>query len=190
MFELKLIQKSFVILFSLLLLIQCDTSATVQNQETEQPKDVENSTGTAPDEPFDVAEIISISPDYRIEKTGLEYLQTLPAPVIVYKIEKKQIKASELPDEFEEIVVRHWKESIRFSYGESFDKPKSAQEGFDRDLAWTKFCQETVSKLKEIEIEAGTRKRKISDAEASRTMGFLNQKASDLIQKVKTLKTV
>lgn len=90
-----------------------------------------------------------------------------------------------LPSEATEILKSFWEQSLEFDYKEAFAKPKTAQEGMDRDLAWINYFRTTAQKLEKIEIAAPDGRRKISDEEATRLVAFLRKISGNLVKSVK-----
>ena len=87
--------------------------------------------------------------------------------------EKEPVIQVVLPSEAKEILNSFWERSLEFDYKEAFDKPKSAQEAYDRDLAWMSYFLTTAKTLEKIEIAAPDGARKISDEEAKLLVAFL-----------------
>jgi len=65
-----------------------------------------------------------------------------------------------------------WEESLKFDYSYVFEKPQTAQEGIDCNMAWTRYCEIMKQKLQKIEIAAPDLTRKISDKEAKGLVYF------------------
>ena len=68
--------------------------------------------------------------------------------------EKESVIQVVLPPEAREILKSFWEQSLEFNYRDVFDKPKSAQEGYDRDRAWINYFRTAPHSLEKIEITA------------------------------------
>ena len=99
--------------------------------------------------------------------------------------EKEPVIKVVLPIEAQEILKSFWEQSLEFDYKEAFDKPKTAQESYDRDLAWTNYFFTTAQKLEKIEIAAPDGARKLSDEEAKLLVAFLRKASGNLVKSVK-----
>lgn len=137
--------------------------------------------------PADEAKIEVVIPVYKIEKTDLDYLQSLEMPEINFVFEPNKSKL-ELPADANSILNSHWKEAIKIFYNEQFNKSHFAQESYNRDLAWQSYCLKTEQKLQKIIIDAPNGKRNIAQIEAGELWAFINRVASNIAQRVKVLK--
>jgi hypothetical protein len=63
--------------------------------------------------------------------------------------------------------------------------PQSAQEAYDRDIAWINKCTASMVKLEQVEIDAPDGKRKISDLEAENLVYFARRASANLINQAK-----
>ena len=99
--------------------------------------------------------------------------------------EKEPVIQVVMPFEAQEILKSFWEQSLEFDYKDVFDKPKTAQEGYDRDIAWTGYVATTAKQLEKIEIAAPDGARKISDEEAKLLVYFLRKASGNLIKSVK-----
>ena len=98
--------------------------------------------------------------------------------------EKEPVIQLRLPSEAQEILKSFWEKSLEFDYKDFFDKPKSAQEGYDRDIAWTSYILTTAQELQKIEIAAPDGARKISAEEAKQLVAFLRRASGNLVTSV------
>jgi hypothetical protein len=99
--------------------------------------------------------------------------------------EKESVIKVVLPDEAREILKSFWEQSLEFNYKDVFDKPKTAQEGIERDREWINYFTSTPQKLHKIEIAAPDGRRNISDEEARRLVLFLHKASGNLVLSVK-----
>lgn len=99
--------------------------------------------------------------------------------------EKEPVIEVALPPEAREILKSFWERSLEFDYKKVFDKPKSAQEAVDRDLAWISYCSSRAEELQKIEIAAPDGRRRISDEEAMQLVAFLRKMSGNLVHSVK-----
>jgi hypothetical protein len=76
-------------------------------------------------------------------------------------------------------------EGLKFDCAEAFEKPKTAQEGVNRDIALTNYFLKSAEKLRKIEIDAPDGRRPISDKEAGDLLGFMRQASGNLIKEAK-----
>jgi hypothetical protein len=90
-----------------------------------------------------------------------------------------------LPPEAKELLKSYWEEALKFDYNEAFVKPRNAQEGYDRDVAWTRYCTSSTEKLQKIEIDAPDGRRNISDEEAPDLLFFLHKASASLVKSAK-----
>lgn len=98
--------------------------------------------------------------------------------------EKESVIQVVLSPEAGEILKSFWKQSLEFNYRDVFDKPKSAQEGYDRDRAWINYFTTTPQKLQKIEIAAPDGTRRISDEEARGLVVYLHKASANLVLSV------
>jgi hypothetical protein len=90
-----------------------------------------------------------------------------------------------LPPEAEAVLKSFWEEALKFDYNEAFVKPRSAQEVYDRDMAWSEYFSVSVGKLRKIEIAAPDANRAISDREATALIYFVRKASSELVKSAK-----
>jgi hypothetical protein len=90
-----------------------------------------------------------------------------------------------LPPNAQKILKLFWKEALKFDYNEAFAKPRKAQEGFDRDMAWMSYHAKTELNLQQVEIAAPDGRRTISDVEATALALFAHKASISLVEKAK-----
>lgn len=176
--KLSLVQV-FILIFAVGLLTQCNA------QDKKNETRINTNTAVAVSEP--AAEEWKIDgniPDYEIKETGLEYLQPLQVPD-VYFVNKENNSKLQLPTEAKTILNTHWKEAIKFFYNEQYNKSSTAQEGYDRDTAWSNYFLKNQKKLQSISIETSSERRNISYTEAQKLLGFLNKAAGEVVKNFK-----
>lgn len=98
--------------------------------------------------------------------------------------EKEPVIKLGLPSEAQEIFKSFWEKSLEFDYKDVFDQPKTPQESYDRDMAWTSYILTTRQQLQKIEIAAPDGARKISAEEAKDLVAFLRKASGDLVMSV------
>ncbi|HEX8651100.1 MAG TPA: hypothetical protein VF708_09670 [Pyrinomonadaceae bacterium] len=98
---------------------------------------------------------------------------------------KEAIIKVTLPPEAKAILVSYWEEALKFDYNEAFVKPRSAQEAYDRDVAWSKYITANISKLQKVKIAAPDGRRAISDKEAEDLIYFARKASYNLIKSAK-----
>ena len=90
-----------------------------------------------------------------------------------------------LPPEAKVILKLFWQEALKFDYSEAFVKAQSAQEAYDRDMAWGGQYSASVQKLRQVEIDAPDGKRKLSDLEADDLVYFARRASANLVDEAK-----
>jgi hypothetical protein len=90
-----------------------------------------------------------------------------------------------LPSEAKSILKLFWDEALKFDYNEAFIKAQSAQEAYDRDIAWINKCTASIVRLEQVEIDAADGKRKISDLEAEDLVYFARRASANLVNQAK-----
>jgi hypothetical protein len=98
---------------------------------------------------------------------------------------KEAIIKITLPPEAKAILKSFWDEALKFDYNEAFVKPRSAQESYDRDVAWSRYVMASISKLQKVEIASPDGRRPISDKEAEELIYFARKASANLIKSVK-----
>jgi len=90
-----------------------------------------------------------------------------------------------LPPEAKAILKSFWEEALKFDYNETFARAKTAQEGFDRDMAWSRYHSASEGELQKVEIAAPDGRRAISDVEARDLLVFAHKASISLVKKAK-----
>lgn len=121
-------------------------------------------------------------PSYAVLTPDLKYLQTIEVPTA--KIMFKD-KAVELPSGAKDILATHWKDALAFYHKNYFDKPKDANDLYDRQRKWSNYTLETGKKLEALSISAPDGSRNVAPSESRAICTFLNQSASSVIDRVK-----
>jgi hypothetical protein len=98
---------------------------------------------------------------------------------------KETIIKVTLPPEAKAILKSLWEEALKFDYNEAFVKPRSVQEAYERDVAWSRHVTASISKLHKVEIVAPDGRRAISDKEASDLIYFARGVSADLVHRMK-----
>lgn len=98
---------------------------------------------------------------------------------------KEAIIKVTLPPEAKAILKSLWEEALKFDYNEAFVKPRSAQEAYDRDVAWSNYVTASISKLQKVEIAAPDGRRVLSDKEAPDLIYFARGASFDLVKSIK-----
>jgi len=93
-----------------------------------------------------------------------------------------------LPPEAKSTLKLFWEETLKFVYNEAFVKTQSAQEAYDREIAWLNQYTASVQKLQQVKIDAPDGKRNISDVEADNLVYFARTASANLIKEVKEKK--
>jgi hypothetical protein len=98
---------------------------------------------------------------------------------------KETIIKVTLPPDARAILKSFWEEALKFDYKEAFVKPRSAQESYDRDVAWSRYITASISKLRKVEIAAPDGRRVLSDKEAPDLIYFARGASFDLVKRMK-----
>lgn len=170
----------FILIFAVGMITQCNAQGKKNDIK------VLSTTGASSNKPADEAKVEGNIHDYEIKEKSLEYLQSLEMPEVnlVFEINNSKL---ELPADVKDILNSHWRAAIKFSYNEHFNKPSSAQEYYDRDIAWSSYCGKTEQELEQLNIEAPNGKRNLSPNEAGDLYAFLNRAAVEVVTKVERL---
>lgn len=121
-------------------------------------------------------------PGYAVLTPDLNYLQTIEVPTakIIFKD-----KAVELPSGAKDILATHWKDALAFYHKNYFEKPKDANDLYERQRRWSNYTLETGKKLEALSISAPDGSRNIAPSESRAICTFFNQSASSVIDRVK-----
>lgn len=178
----SIVVQFFVVVFAVGIISNCNT----QGKKDEQKGVIV--TGSEINRPADEAKVEMTVPDYEIKETNLDYLQSLPRPEFRLLFESSNNIKTNLPNAVKNILDAHWKAAIKFFYEDTFNKSKTAQEGINRDTAWSVYCQKTQQRLQETLIQSPNGGRNISQTEAEELYGDLNKAAVDVVKQVEKLK--
>lgn len=138
--------------------------------------------------PADEAMVGETIPLYKLSTSKFEDIEKLKTPSVQFVFGDEPRKLTDLSPTVRDTLDRHWKKALKYFYDDTFFKPMSAQEAFDRNSEWLRACNRTQTELMETEITAPQGKRKISYTEAQKTFGFINRVATAVIERAKKVK--